>query len=103
MSTASLVRRVTRNLMPTTNPPVEEEVICRDVKSFSLRYFDGQAWQENWDSTTVGDVLPIQVAIVVELNGPDPQNPSATPRKATRVISMSCTRTDVLLGGTTTQ
>src|SRR5438105_15902932 len=70
MTPPTLVRRVTRNLLASTDPPVEEEIICRDVRSLSLRYFDGTAWQESWDSTTVGDVLPVPVGIPIEPNNP---------------------------------
>ena len=96
-----LVRRVTRNLMPTTNPPVEEEIICRDVKSFSVRYFDGLTWQETWDSTAVGDVLPMMISVTLELNDPDaPAGAVASSHKATRVISMSCGKpVDTLTSG----
>ena len=45
-----LVRRVIRNLKPTVEPLAEEEIICRNVRSFSVKYFDGLVWQENWDS-----------------------------------------------------
>ena len=55
----ALVRRVIKNLRPTVEPLAEEEIICRDVRSFSVKYFDGLAWQESWDSTTLGDVLPM--------------------------------------------
>jgi hypothetical protein len=66
----ALVRRVIRNLKPTVEPVAEEEIICRDVRSFSVKYFDGLAWQESWDSTTLGDVLPMSVAITLEVNDP---------------------------------
>ena len=47
-----LVRRVTRNLLTTIQPDVEEEVLARGVRSFTLRYFDGTTWYDAWDSTT---------------------------------------------------
>jgi prepilin-type N-terminal cleavage/methylation domain-containing protein len=81
-----LVRRVTRNLLASTEPQVEDEIICRGVRSFSLRYFDGLSWQENWDSTTLGDVLPMAVSITLELDDPALQ----TPRRITRVVPLSC-------------
>ena len=99
----ALVRRVTRNLLPTIEPTAEEEVICRDVRSFSVRYFDGLAWQESWDSTTLGDVLPTSVAITLEVDDPTAATREASVRRVTRVFPLSCARpVDPLsaLGGT---
>ena len=87
-----LVRRVTRNLMASADPKVEEEIICRDVRSFSLRYFDGTTWQEDWDSTVMGDVLPLSVALTVELNDPNNPLPAKSTRRVTRIIPMSCAK-----------
>jgi len=89
----ALVRRVIRNLKPTVEPVAEEEIICRDVRSFSVKYFDGLAWQESWDSTTLGDVLPMSVAITLEVNDPtatSPQQAEANVRRITRVFPLSC-------------
>lgn len=87
-----LVRRVTRNLLPQVEPRVEEEVICRDVRSFSVKYFDGLAWQENWDSTTLGDVLPMAVAVTLEVNDPTATTPESAVRRMTRVFPLSCAK-----------
>ena len=89
VSPPALVRRVTRNLLASTEPLVEEEILCRNVRSFSLRYYDGYAWQESWDSTTLGDVLPIAVGITLEV-GDDAGGPS--PRRISRVIELSCAK-----------
>ena len=48
-----LVRRSINNLSnPPTQPPADEEVLCRHVRSFNLFYFDGSNWQDTWDSTS---------------------------------------------------
>ncbi|HYO09331.1 MAG TPA: GspJ family type II secretion system protein [Tepidisphaeraceae bacterium] len=87
----ALVRRVTRDLISTTEQQPEEEVLVRDVRSFSLRYFDGTTWQEEWDSTALGDVLPLAVMVTLELNDPLAQDASAvSPRRAQRIITLSC-------------
>jgi type II secretion system protein J len=95
VSPPALVRRVTRNLLASTEPHVEEEILCRDVRSFSLRYYDGYAWQESWDSTTLGDVLPIAVGITLEIGGD--ADGAQLPRRITRVVELSCAKpSDVL-------
>jgi hypothetical protein len=82
-----LIRRVTRNLLPAAEAPAEEEVLCRNVRSFSLRYYDGIAWQEDWDSTTLEDALPLAVAITLELGDSDPNKPA---KRVTRVVPLAC-------------
>jgi type II secretory pathway component PulJ len=69
----SLVRGVTRNLLAPTLEQPEEEILVRNVKSFTLRYFDGSAWQDSWDSTTLGDILPPAVEMTLEVNIDDPK------------------------------
>ena len=88
-----LVRRVTRNLLASTEPEVEEEVLCRGVKSFTCRYFDGTIWQESWDSTAMGDVLPVAVEMTLEMNVPGAR-PGAEPRvyRVTRIVPLACAK-----------
>ena len=88
----ALVRRVTRNLLATQEPLVEEEILCRNVRSFSLRYFDGYMWQENWDSTTVDNILPTAVAITLEVIDPQAADPDAPGRAVTRIVPLACGR-----------
>ena len=97
----TLVRHVQRNLEPSADAKVDEEVICRDVRSFSLRYFDGTNWQTDWDSTVMGDVLPLSVAMTIELNDPAHPAPERSTRRVTRIIPMACGK-ELDLTGTTT-
>lgn len=61
-----LYRRVTRNLLAPTTPAPEEEILCRGLSGFGLSYFDGTTWQDAWDSTAVGNVLPQAVEVRLE-------------------------------------
>src|SRR4051812_16816576 len=54
-----LVRRITNNLLSPQEIQPAEEVLCRNVRSFSARYYDGTQWYDEWDSTQMGDVLPV--------------------------------------------
>jgi hypothetical protein len=85
----TLVRRVTRNLLPASEAPFDEEVLCRDVRSFSLRYYDGTAWQEDWDSSTLDDSLPNAVAITLELGDVNVDKPG---QRITRVVPLACAK-----------
>jgi hypothetical protein len=92
LSPPVLERQITRNLLAPVQEPPEEQVLCRNVRGFTLQYFDGTNWQDNWDSTTVGNVLPMAVAFTIELNPTDPGNPSAAPLRVSRVIPLPCAK-----------
>jgi type II secretion system protein J len=86
----TLVRRVWRNLLsPQDNGPDTEEILCRNVKSFALAYFDGTDWQTDWDSTvtTVPNSLPTAVQITLVLNNSADPN---LPYQIERTIPISC-------------
>jgi prepilin-type N-terminal cleavage/methylation domain-containing protein len=73
----ALIRRITRNLLAPTDPTPDEEIICRNVTEFTLRYFDGFQWTTDWDSTQYGDVLPLAVEVTLAITGPaDPTQAS---------------------------
>jgi hypothetical protein len=94
-----LVRRVSSNLLPTEQYDPDEEVICRNVSTFYLRYFDGFSWQDQWDSTSLNNELPVAVEITLELNrAPDADPRSPVPRFV-RIIPIVCS--SVLNDGTT--
>jgi prepilin-type N-terminal cleavage/methylation domain-containing protein len=62
-----LVRRVTRNLLSPQQLTPDDEVICRHVSSFNVRYYDGTSWQDSWDSTQQNNELPAAVEVTLEL------------------------------------
>jgi len=69
----------------TSNP--DEEIICRNVQSFALQYFDGEEWQTSWDSSQYGNALPAAVAVLLIVH--DSENPAKLYR-ARRVVALSC-------------
>lgn len=80
-----LVRRVWRNIAPLAQNLVnpDEEVICRGVRNFALRYFDGTNWLDNWDPTQTNNALPAAVEVTLELNRPAPDGQVRTIRNVT--------------------
>ena len=48
-----LIRAVTRNLLPLTQPvqPDEKHTILSGVQSLNFLYYDGTQWDQNWDTT----------------------------------------------------
>ena len=91
-----LVRRLTANLLAPA-PVTNEEVLCPDVRSFTLRYFDGQAWQINWDSNSTNNLLPAAVEVTLELGGLPASAGNRPGCRMTRVIPLP---TAVTNGGT---
>ena len=68
----NLVRHETANLLAPQTGELRSEVLCRGMRAFNLRYFDGSNWQDVWDSTTVDNVLPLAVEMTIELNTQTP-------------------------------
>lgn len=94
--TQVLVRRINRNPLAPTQELGVPEILCRNVKSFSLQYYDGTTWQPSWDSTQLGDVLPPAVMVTIEVVDPTPPSPQqAGPnlvQRLTRVIPLACAK-----------
>lgn len=89
-----LVRAVVRNLLSSVEPVPQEEVLISGVRSFTVRYFDGEAWYEDWDSTLILDLsdrntLPRAVSIDLELE-PPPGAPETQTYRIMRVIPLPC-------------
>lgn len=61
-----LVRAVTRNLLSTFTEEPEYKVLLKGVQSLQLSYYDGETWQDSWDSESQDPPLPeaVQVRIV---------------------------------------
>jgi hypothetical protein len=62
-----LVRQLTTNLLAPKEVDPEEQVLCRDVTALNLRYYDGDSWLEDWDSTADANSLPLAVEIDIEV------------------------------------
>ena len=82
--TYRLLRRVTTNLLPPRDVDPEEHVLCREVVSLNLRYFDGSAWYDEWDSTADANSLPAAVEIDIELL--DPPTSATAPTRQTKEV-----------------
>lgn len=62
-----LIRRVTTNLLSPRAVEADEQVLCRNVMSLNLRYFDGEGWMDEWDSTADANSLPVAIQIDIQL------------------------------------
>jgi type II secretion system protein J len=86
-----LVRHVTRNLLSQIEVDPDEEVICRGVSGFNLRYYDGTQWLDTWESSQQENKLPAAVEVTLELDRPGStadQQPQT--RRYVRIIPIAC-------------
>ncbi len=84
-----LLRLVTTNLLAPVEVEPREEVVCRSVRAFNLRYFDGTEWQESWDAGAYENALPLAVEITVEVNTDRPTR-QGTGYRVSRVLLIPC-------------
>lgn len=88
-----LVRRAYNILPPPTTSaqPYDEEVLCRHVAGFNLRYFDGTDWQDSWNAPTDIQTLPLAVEVTLTIQSPqnhDDGSPKTT--QFVRVFPIPC-------------
>ena len=91
-----LYRSVLRNLLSTTTPFVDNQLLLSGVASVKFSCFDGTQWQEVWDTTdptTVNTNLPLAVRVEIQLAG---ANRTAQPIQLVVPID-SVTRTNMVL------
>ena len=67
----NLVRRVSTNLLATRAAEGIDEVLCRDVRSLNLRYYDGLDWLDAWDSSTLEGELPLAIEVTLQVGPAD--------------------------------
>lgn len=65
-----LVRRTAVNLLPSIESKYIEEILCRNVLSFDLSYYDGFDWLNNWDSASLDNSLPKAIQIMLSIQQP---------------------------------
>jgi type II secretion system protein J len=67
-----LYRSITRNLLTTATPDVEDQLMIRGVDSVQFYGYDGSQWQNTWDTTDTTSAntnLPVAVRVDIQLSG----------------------------------
>jgi len=85
-----LLRRVSVHLLATRVEEPDEEVLCRGVRSFDLRYFDGLDWLESWDSAMQDNALPLAIEVTLELLDEDAEGTDEGGYFSCRVFRVPC-------------
>jgi type II secretion system protein J len=85
-----LVRQVTRNLLAPVEVEPTPQIICRNVRAFAIKYYDGYTWYDQWDSTLTASPLPLVVQVDLTVTVPDPRGDTREPEvyHVTRMISI---------------
>ena len=77
---AVIKRRKVKNLLSTTAVEPDDEIIARNITGFDVKYYDGYAWQDAWDSTAQGNTLPWAVKVSLFMASPDTEDGSSQKR-----------------------
>lgn len=100
-NTTVLVRRIARNILSgdLNIPAEEEEILCTDVRTFTLKFFDGVDWYDTWDSTTLLDAdgnpaIPtmVQIDLVLNVEGVSIPTEEADTYRVTKLIPIACAK-----------
>ena len=77
-----LIRSVTRNILATATVDVDDQWLMGGVDTLHITCFDGNQWQEVWDTTdptTANTNLPLAVKIEIQLSGANNGNGKPAP------------------------
>jgi type II secretion system protein J len=93
-----LYRSVVRNLLSTSTPTVEDQLMLSGVSSIKFSCYDGVQWQDTWDTTSLSSTytnLPLAVRVDIEMAG------NAAARPVEIVVPIDATsRTNMVLSTT---
>ncbi|HEY5344712.1 MAG TPA: type II secretion system protein GspJ [Verrucomicrobiae bacterium] len=90
-----LYRSILRNLLSSTTPVVDDQLMMSGVTSVKFSCYDGAVWQDAWDTTSATAVntnLPLAVRVTIQMAG----NANAQPVELVVPID-SVSRTNMVL------
>jgi type II secretion system protein J len=95
-----LYRSITRNLLTTGTPDVEDQLLLSGVADLHFSCYDGSQWQDTWDTTdTSGGStnLPLAVRVRIQLGGVEKLSPNPI-EVLVPIDSQSRTNSNMTLG-----
>ncbi len=66
----ALTRECVTQAMLSQEPEIEPQILLENVQSLFVEYYDGTAWQDDWNSTEKNDILPEAVSIKIVFEKP---------------------------------
>jgi type II secretion system protein J len=76
---SDFVRTVTRNLLATIEEEPEEERLLKGVQGLEISYYDGEDWQESWDSTMMDNEMPLALRLRIDFVAPNGETRKTSP------------------------
>ena len=64
-----LIRSVTRNLLCTSVPDVDDQYLMGGLQDLQFSCYDGTQWLDAWDTTNGNTNLPVAVRVRIQLAG----------------------------------
>lgn len=103
--TYDLVRTVKRNLLASTEEDEEEddeddddgegeERLLRGVTSLEFSYFDGEEWQDSWDTSMDDEGLPEAISVRIDFAEPEDGTTAKAPIEVLQEIVCAATTTE---------
>ncbi len=74
-----LVRETNRNLLASTEEEPQEQRLLHGLESLEFQYYDGEEWQDSWDSTARENTLPLAVRIQVRFQSDEEESRAQLP------------------------
>ena len=73
------VRTATRNLLASIEEEPEEERLLQGVAGLEFSYYDGETWQDAWDSTMMDNAMPTAILMRIDFVAPQDQTRRTPP------------------------
>jgi general secretion pathway protein J len=101
-NTKSLVRVITRNLLPVQTATSEEQILVTGLTEGYFEFYDGTSWTDAWDSTATSS-LPTAVRFSLTLAPVDAGQPAPSPVELVIPVPVMtrATQAQVAAGGST--
>lgn len=71
----TLVRSVSRNLLPMTEAEAETQILLEDVSAALFEFHDGSGWLTDWDSAAA-QAMPVAIRLTLERRARDDAAPA---------------------------
>ena len=72
---SELIRSVTRNLLCTSVPDVDDHYLMSGLQNLQFSCYDGSPWVDAWDTTNGNTNLPVAVRVRIQLVGASANEP----------------------------
>jgi len=89
-----LVRRVVRDVLNPVQPQPEEEILCRNVRSFHVEHYDYAAdvWEPEWHSDDLDNAIPSAVRITLQVEYKRRASAEPSVYTVVRIVPIPCAK-----------